>query len=75
MVTESTPKILLERNPDLPAIIAAIEEFKAHKPVTQKSTKTGQFMTVQENKELGVLIVICDGQVVYRSRATTELDT
>jgi hypothetical protein len=62
------PKALLERNPDLPAIMAAIDEFKADKPVTQRSSATGELMTVQEDKELGVLIVVSDGRVVYRSR-------
>ena len=72
MIIESIPKALLERNPDLPAITAAIEEFKAHKPITQKSAKTGQLMVVEEDKELGVLIVICDGRIVYRSRAAEK---
>jgi hypothetical protein len=74
VIIESIPKDLLERNPDLPAITAAIEEFKAHKPVTQRSAKTGQLMVVEEDKELGVLVVICDGRVVYRSRAAGELN-
>ncbi len=68
MAGEPIPKVLLDRNPDLPAIMAAIEEFKADKPITQRSSKTGALMAVQEDKELGVLIVICDGRVVYRSR-------
>jgi len=69
MLTEYIPKFLLKRNPDLPAITTAIEEFKANKPITQKSVKTGQLMEVKEDKELGVLVVVCDGRVVYRSRA------
>ncbi len=74
MIIESIPKALLERNPDLPAITAAIEEFKARKPVTQKSAKTGQLMVVEEDERLGVLVVICDGRVVYRSRSTGKLN-
>ncbi|HXG17820.1 MAG TPA: hypothetical protein VNN62_01935 [Methylomirabilota bacterium] len=70
MASEPIPKVLLDRNPDLPAILTAIEEFKANKPVTQRSSKTGELMSVKEDKELGVLIVICDGRVVYRSRRT-----
>jgi hypothetical protein len=73
MIIESVPKSLLHRNPDLPAILAAIEEFKAHQPITQRSAKTGQLMIVEEDKELGILVVICDGHVVYRSRAAGEL--
>ena len=76
MTIESIPKALLELNPDLPAIITAIEEFKAHKPVTtQRSAKTGQLMIVEEDKELGILVVICDGCLVYRSRAKGQLSS
>lgn len=67
MQVESIPKALLENHPELPAIHAAIEEFKAHKPITQRSSRTGQLMEVQEDTTLGVLIVICDGHIVYRT--------
>jgi hypothetical protein len=73
MASEPIPKILRDRTPDLPTIIAAIEEFKANKPVTQRSSKTGELLVVQEDEELGVLIVICDGHVVYRSRRRPTL--
>jgi len=68
MTDELIPKVLLNRHPDLPAIMAAIEEFKANKPVTQRSSKTGKLMIVKEDLELGILLVICDKHVVYRSR-------
>lgn len=52
---------------NLPAIMRAIEEFKTNRPVTQRS-QTGALMVVKEDQELGVLIVVCDERVVYRSR-------
>jgi hypothetical protein len=73
MADEPIPKVLLDRHPELPAIMAAIEEFKANKPVTQRCSQTGNPMFVQEDKELGVLVVMCGDRVVYRSRRRPQI--
>lgn len=35
--------------------------------MTQCSQKTGALMIVQEDRELGILIMICDGRVILLS--------
>ena len=61
------PKVLLERHPELVAVMAAIDEFKANKPITQRSSVTGELMKVTEDAALGVLTVVSDGKIVYRA--------
>ena len=66
------PRAIRERNPDLPRAMKAVEEFRSGRPVTQRSTVTGELMQVYENKRIGLLEVIANGKVVYRSRFTPQ---
>jgi hypothetical protein len=71
MSQDSFPKVLLDRHPELPAVMAAIDEFKANRPISQRSPTTGELMVVREDRELGILTVVCDGKVVYRAKHVT----
>jgi hypothetical protein len=50
----------------------AIEEFRNGRPITQRSTVTGELMQVYENKAIGLLEVIANRMIVYRSRFTPQ---
>ena len=66
------PRGIRERNPDLPRAMKAIEEFRSGRAITQRSTVTGELMQVYENKAIGLLEVVANGKIVYRSRFTQQ---
>ena len=65
---ESFREFLLRKNPSLPVIEAAIEAFKAGKPVTQRCVETGEPLVVEESEKLGFLQVRAGNRVLYRTR-------
>jgi hypothetical protein len=66
------PRAIKERNPDLPSAMKAVEQFRSGRPVTQRSTVTDEPMEVYENKQIGLLEVVANGKIVYRSRFTPQ---
>ena len=69
---ESLRAYLLRKEPDLAVIEKAIEQFKAGKPVTQRSVDSGEPLVVEESKQLGFLLVRAGGRVLYRAKLAKE---
>ncbi len=71
---ESFRAYLLRKEPNLPVIEKSIEEFKAGKPVTQRSVDTGEPLVVEESKRLGFLLVRAGQRVLYRAKLAKAKD-
>jgi len=65
---DKIPTSLLEKNPNLPLIESALDAYAAGLPVDQVWPETGEMLVVQNDSELGMLIVRAGNKIVYRSR-------
>ena len=53
----------------------AIEEFKAGKPITQRSVDSNEPLVVEESERLGFLLVRAGGRVLYRAKLARGKDS
>lgn len=66
------PESLLRKNPNLPLIEQAIDAFRAGNREMPVWPENGKKLSVEEDLQLGTLIVRAGDKVVYRSRRAVE---